>query len=1009
MRIKNYLLILSLLTMARAAYGEEAISRFTYHLDRPQQISVGVYDSQGVIVRTLLSGEKSDTGAHSASWDRLDRHGQPVPPGKYEWRMFANEGLKAEFLLGVGTSMDWPAYEEWIGNHDGPRSVAVDAAGNVYAGAGSGENAAILLKMSADWKRKLWAIGELEIALGAERLAIIGETLFVMTQSKGVFALKTADGGNLRGHAQRFYSALHESDVAWTWQNKDDKSLKFHVSHMDLEAVGTQLAFCYRDYDLLRFVSALDASVTREVKIARPGGLAAGPDGRLFIAAEGKILALDPGAEQTRVVVEDAELKSPVGMTWEPVSGDLLVALDGEGAKHIRRYHDGKLIGTLGRKAGRQLGAFDSRDFGNLCDVQADGKGGFFTIESVLRRLVHFSSDSTTPDREWFGGVQWGAMMCVDPEDPTIAFFEVQDRQFLRAKLDLAARRWTLTHVYERLPHLQPTHELGRRWRVMRRGGRMYLVGYGEDGWRHAPYVIEVLDDGARLRLASFLTRFYANENDGIEGLKEANQRAGLPHAQGVSWTDANGDGQFQSEEMRPASQTPGGGHVWLDRDWNVFVAGTDHQKRDPNLKGRAVMWFKIANRATRAEDLPTWDWNDAQAIHAEVPAEIERWGFPGMAGIAVDDDGSVYQVTDKTTYRVGTTPQERELKEERHGNGWPHSYSATARLFKWKPDGSLAWASGKKANEKTAERPGELACPIGFLGFAGDKLFVQDRTGLICQAWTKDGLYAGYVFDRHADDGLPAETIYRVIGDVSPKNFLMGDDHRFQNFTLAADGHVYWAESGHDAIALFRVHDWQGGSRRTGTIEINSAATAAKHLGTGLKAEFFASPDLSGSSAATRVDDQVWFGGAHLAFINAMKAPPFFVKESPVPERTFSARWTGEVEPRFSEDYRFGVYVQGDRGGPKGEIIGSKARLWIDNQPVLDHWNGVEPETRDLPRTYSLLSGPIKLKAGQRVAIRLEFAANHGPPPQVHLVWESRTQDREHILASALYPTAHN
>jgi hypothetical protein len=38
-------------------------------------------------------------------------------------------------------------------------------------------------------------------------------------------------------------------------------------------------------------------------------------------------------------------------------------------------------------------------------------------------------------------------------------------------------------------------------------------------------------------------------------------------------------------------------------------------------------------------------------------------------------------------------------------------------------------------------------------------------------------------------------------------------------------------------------------------------------------------------------------------------------------------------------------------------------------------------------------------------VPIRLEFSANRAAKPHVHLVWESGTQDREHVPSSALYP----
>ena len=107
---------------------------------------------------------------------------------------------------------------------------------------------------------------------------------------------------------------------------------------------------------------------------------------------------------------------------------------------------------TYGRAAGREWGAFHAGDFLGLRDVQADGQGGFFTIEATPRRIAHFTGGSTSPDREWFGSVHWGAGLAIDPEDPSVAYFEMEDGQFMRARLDFKTRRWELTHVYERLP-----------------------------------------------------------------------------------------------------------------------------------------------------------------------------------------------------------------------------------------------------------------------------------------------------------------------------------------------------------------------------------------------------------------------------------------------------------------------------------------------------------------------------------------------------------------------------
>ena len=140
--------------------------RIDFQLDAPRQVSLGIYDAKGTQVRTLLSGGNLEAGKQSVQWDGLDRNGIAVAPGEYAWRLLASEGLKAEWVMGLGTSTAWPAYEEWVGNHDGPRAVALDAEGNTFVGAGSGEGTSVLLKMSADGKRRLWSIGQLEVAEG---------------------------------------------------------------------------------------------------------------------------------------------------------------------------------------------------------------------------------------------------------------------------------------------------------------------------------------------------------------------------------------------------------------------------------------------------------------------------------------------------------------------------------------------------------------------------------------------------------------------------------------------------------------------------------------------------------------------------------------------------------------------------------------------------------------------------------------------------------------------------
>jgi beta-glucosidase len=115
----------------------------------------------------------------------------------------------------------------------------------------------------------------------------------------------------------------------------------------------------------------------------------------------------------------------------------------------------------------------------------------------------------------------------------------------------------------------------------------------------------------------------------------------------------------------------------------------------------------------------------------------------------------------------------------------------------------------------------------------------------------------------------------------------------------------------------------------------IDSATLApASGSGPGLTAEYFASPDLSGSPVITRVDPTVQVTGTPAGLSGI-----------------WSARWTGTFTPTVSGLQRFSFGGQGI------------ARLYIDDQLVL-RFNS------------ALTIGAVDLQAGKPVSIRVEYTA---------------------------------
>lgn len=138
---------------------------------------------------------------------------------------------------------------------------------------------------------------------------------------------------------------------------------------------------------------------------------------------------------------------------------------------------------------------------------------------------------------------------------------------------------------------------------------------------------------------------------------------------------------------------------------------------------------------------------------------------------------------------------------------------------------------------------------------------------------------------------------------------------------------------------------------------------------GTGLRGDYFNNLGLM-NPVLTRTDAQIdfdWGAGSPDAVVSS---------------DTFSIRWTGQIQPRYSGPYTF--YVNSDNG----------RRLWVNNQLLIDGWVddwGVE------------YSGSISLIAGQKYDLRLEHFENAGAA-NCHLEWMSDQQMREAVPQAQLY-----
>ena len=106
----------------------------------------------------------------------------------------------------------------------------------------------------------------------------------------------------------------------------------------------------------------------------------------------------------------------------------------------------------------------------------------------------------------------------------------------------------------------------------------------------------------------------------------------------------------------------------------------------------------------------------------------------------------------------------------------------------------------------------------------------------------------------------------------------------------------------------------------------------------------------------------------------------------SPVPgvigPDTFSVRWTGTIEPQYTQTYTF--YTLSNNG----------VRLWVDGKLIINHW-AEHNLTED--------RGTIALAAGRRYDLRMEFYDNTGIATAT-LSWSSASSPRQIVPTERLH-----
>ncbi|MBI4272936.1 hypothetical protein HY621_03735 [Candidatus Uhrbacteria bacterium] len=158
-----------------------------------------------------------------------------------------------------------------------------------------------------------------------------------------------------------------------------------------------------------------------------------------------------------------------------------------------------------------------------------------------------------------------------------------------------------------------------------------------------------------------------------------------------------------------------------------------------------------------------------------------------------------------------------------------------------------------------------------------------------------------------------------------------------------------------------------------TTTPQLQTQTPSAVGTGTGLEGLYFNDENLS-NFVTIRVDPKIDFNWG-------WSTPP----APAMPYDHYSIRWTGFIEPRYTDTYTFHT------------IADDGARLWVHNTKLIDDWTVHGPTE---------LTGTINLEAGKKYPIKLEYYDwQYGA--SVQLLWSSANQQKEVIPQKQLYDPA--
>ena len=911
------------------------------------KVSLVIKDSNGWIVRELVRARSETAGVKTYYWDGRDRLGKLCPAGNYTYLLGYFNGPTASFYGSVGNS-GHPPYRtpNGLGSiggvHGGPKAVAADAGGIYMMNAlEEGQKSGRKVDINGN---PLWFYSD-GSSCGYDAVASDGTYAYVIYSNGAPRKLRrlNATTGAVVNMGSVSSVSIGSSPVS------------------GMAVTNGRVYYTVKDSNKIGVINIATGAAESDISITGPSGIFASGPIHLLICSGSKIVKYDVTTDTSTDLVT-TNLVAPAAVTGDS-SGTIYVA-DGGSSQQIKKFNStGVFQNSYGVAGGRTYpqNIYNPLAFRNVTGLCLGPDSKLYGVEQLggVQRFFCMTTGGLW-QRDFYGPTGF-ATVIADLDDPTSVYYQTERNSiYAKARINYGAYAadpsgngtWSVEALYNMTQNgvdtsASPDLMASDNGPGAGTGYKTGLVFTGTNGKRYF-WLRGTSRSGLWIWTGTTWRACAATRS----------KSAGLY----FSWSVGNGDGLVQGGEYDTVNPLTGN-WIGIDRDLKLF--GEDGTLAPASIDAAGVPHYQGGSYTPHlAAGQPTLDYYFSQNAYSR------------LASMS-DTDGSIF-INQNCGAEMGQGFWDR---------------ASEARLLKVK-GGVAQWIIGK--HNGTSIQSGDV---VMFMGIAGvvDGVVLCSDIGSNFMAYSTDGLTLGNICTPNTPTDIYVENASQGIfykDPITGKRLLLAmttEDVRVLtidsifgsqitrqtgNLSLTTALPVTPEVTAHRPLP-YSTWAYASGGRFQGVDGFDwewapnlAAAPIYGSNSNGLTAKYYAGTNFD-TLKLTRTDPNIAF--------NWGTASPDAA--SGVPIDNFTVRWSGLIEPLYSETYTFSGTAD------------DRFRVWVNNSLIVDKWT-----------TSGAGSGTINLQAGQKYPIVVEFKELTGSA-SLALKWASASQTLQTIPTARLFP----